>query len=406
MKSIFTTTIRLSLAALILVSFSLSVSAQQWEMLGDTPFLGKHHSNGFGYNGKAYVLEGIDYDDYYTGATEVWEYTPDTDTWTQIADSPAPGRAFAIGDEWDNKFYYGFGIGKKDVWVFDPADLSHTKLPDCPCEPRYHPAFVAHNDKLFVGSGSGNNGDLNDWWEYDMITQEWSQKPNIPGGNRHHPFHFSHDKYIYVGGGHRTNWIRYNPETEMWIEINDAPKGRVAGTQFGHNGKGYVLGGDTANHGEIPQPQSFMRYDPEYDSWEYLPGLPNRTRWAPSSFIIDDFVYFFGGLGYGTFANDNSVWKLDLLALDQPSPTKDISDLKTIFAFPNPFQSVLSFSAIDGKNKKYDLTIFDLRGALLYTKSNFDLGEDLDLSFLSNGLYILDLKNDGEVIRLKVVKEE
>lgn len=157
--------------------FYLISFAQQWQKLKDTPFL-KHHSNGFGFNGKAYILQGINTE---LEANEFWEYDPKEDSWTSLDPFPGPPRGYAIGVDLDGKFYYGFGFDAdkdlNDLWVFDPVDLSFTELASCPCAGRYHPALVGLNGKIFMGAGSSTTGDLKDWWEYDVASDKWAKKP-------------------------------------------------------------------------------------------------------------------------------------------------------------------------------------------------------------------------------------
>jgi len=305
---------------LILLTFSLNsyLQAQEWEQLNDVPYTHQdNHSNGFSYNGKGYIVDG-------SSSRSHWEYSPDTDTWVRLPNFPGPERSIAIGDDWNGKYYYGFGFNSttylNDLWEFNPVDTSWVQLPSCPCTPRTHPALVSHNDKVFMGTGSSQNGDLDDWWEYDMITQEWTQKQDIPGGNRHHPFQFGIDNYIYVGGGHVSNWLRYDIETEELTPIDDTPSGRVAGTQFSYNGWGFLLGGDDAVHANVPSNETFMAYDPDTGEWIYLPPLPRGSRWAPGSFIIDGFVYFFAGLS-DTYGYDKTMWKFDLKTLACMAPS-------------------------------------------------------------------------------------
>ena len=313
---------------LLVILCSFDAGAQAWEQVNNSPFR-DDHTNGFGFEGKAYVFRGTPTTT--PGgdqANEVWQYDPTDDSWTMLTYFPGPSRRISIGDDWDGKYYYGFGIGGpdgrlSDLWVFDPVDTSFTELPSCPCIGRSHPSLIAHNDKIFMGAGSSGNGDVKDWWEYDIPTQVWSQKEDIPGGNRHHMFHFSSGKYVYVGGGHVANWNQYDPETEEWTAIDDLPAGRVAGTQFNHNGLGFILGGDDASHNHVPDFETFMFYDPEVKEWDYLPPLPNGSRWAPSSFIIGDDLYFMAGLS-DIVNNDASMWKFDLSLLEC-LPASDLS---------------------------------------------------------------------------------
>lgn len=262
---------------MILLCFSISLPAQSWIQLNAPPFY-RHHSNGFGYNDKAYVFEGTQ------EPTEVsnnlWEYSQDSDSWVQLEDFPGEARAIAIGDTWDNKYYYGFGVSLNgllnDLWEFDPVDTLFTQLPSCPCTGRTHPALIAHNDKIYVGAGSTYYGDLSDWWEYDIPSGQWTQRPNIPGGPRHHPFFFASNQHIYVGGGHVANWIRFDSNTHEWEAINNLPQGRAAGTQLDYNGRGFILGGDDYTHHHVPASQTELLNNKGIQGKKMVSGSPTE----------------------------------------------------------------------------------------------------------------------------------
>ncbi len=302
---------------------SLTPCHAQWTQLNDVPFR-DHHTNGFGLNGKAYVIKGSPVDNNGVDQNEMWIYDATSDTWEFETHVPGPGRGFSIGDDMDGKYYFGFGSNRNDLWEFDPSDNSFTELPSCPCTPRAHPAFVAHNGKIFMGSGSGPDGDLNDWWIYDFSTEQWEEKEGIPGPIRHHPFQFGIEDNIYVGGGHRDNWLKWDIAEESWTEIDNRPEGRVAGTQFSYDKYGFVLAGDRADHGPILN-QHFLMYDPEEDSWYELPFEHEMGRWAPSSFILEDQLYFFGGLR--AEQEEFALFKFDLNTIYciPPSPGYEVN---------------------------------------------------------------------------------
>ncbi len=403
--------LKVKLSFLIAIFFLLkNVDAQEWTKLNDTPFW-KHHSNGFGIGDKAYVLAGVGENDNPNISTDFWMYESTTDTWTQLDGFPGQARAIAIGDDWNGKYYYGFGssgLGPDgpdggvltDLWEFDPATMEFTQLPSCPCQGRTHPGFVAHNDKIFMGSGSTFDGDLKDWWEYDMITQVWAQKTNIPGASRHHPFQFAIDNMVYIGGGHESTWSGYDIETGNWISINNFPEGRVAGTQFSYNGKGYALSGDDYLHRALPQAETFLEYDPATDFWTELTPHPSASRWAPSSFIIDGAVYLFGGYDNSDF-NDRSLYKYQL---GEPTSTETIVNDTNIDVYPNPFQDVINIDISATDIKDAQVEIFNSIGQSVYRATL--TSPSVDLTSLQSGAYLIKVTdiNEKTVSSINVVK--
>ena len=35
--------------------------------------------------------------------------------------------------------------------------------------------MIATSDKIFMGCGSSDMGNFNDWWEYDIASNSWTQ---------------------------------------------------------------------------------------------------------------------------------------------------------------------------------------------------------------------------------------
>jgi len=377
-------------------------SAQTWEDLGSTPFY-KHHSNGFSHDGIGYVFEGVITDDV---SRSMWSYDPATDEWNSLIDFPGPARAVAIGDPLDGKYYYGFGRTNQaylnDLWVFDPVDTSFTELATCPCEGRTHPALVAYEGKVYIGNGSGQFSDLSDWWVYDIATDTWAQKTGMPGGRRHHPFFFTEGDYVYVGGGHVNTWYKWHITDETWTQISGTPLGRVAGSQFEYNGKGYLLGGDDRVHDHVPADERFMRYDPATDTWEKLPQTP-YGKWANSSFVIDDYVYFFGGLS-SDIRNDDVLRRFDLTSLDPISSTQEL-EVGGLEVFPNPTASgsfTVEFTTTDFSD--WSIKFVDLTGRNM-TDAFVSAGSGAYSTTVKGSFIFYATHEDGRSARRLVVVE-
>ena len=291
-----------------------------WEEFSSLPTnFRTHHSYAFSINGVGYIVGG----QALSGPRkDFYSYDPAQDEWTDLGDYPGPHRGYGIGDVANGKAYFGFGFGinddyLKDFWVYDPSDNSWQELAECPCSARIHPALVHLNGKIYVGMGEdANNNDLKDWWEYDIATDSWSQKTSILGDVRHHPYQFAIGNYVYAGFGHHgmsiyKDWYRYDPATDSWERMADLPgEGRVAGGQFSHKGMGYVISGEGETHDSMPTGE-FWRYDPAQNAWEQLPPHPGSSRWAPSTFIVNDVLYIINGEGSNALVGEGYKYQLD-----------------------------------------------------------------------------------------------
>jgi len=71
--------------------------------------------------------------------------------------------------------------------------------------------------------------------------------------------------------------------------------------------------------------------------------------------------------------------------------------------YPNPTAQMLTVEL--GQNKALRLTVTDLTGRVVLTKENPTQTETLDLSPLSNGVYLLVVQTNGKVLSTRVVKK-
>lgn len=398
--------------AILLLTCLFSASAfAQWTQVSSPPEAFRtHHSFAFAIDGTGYIFTGSSP----TGTiASAYRYSPDSDQWTQLPDFPGGTRSYGIGDIWDGKAYFGFGIGvgsnpnapttKRDLWVFDPGAQTWTERAECPCIPRTHPAFVAHQGNIYVGLGGGDGvGNLDDWWQYNIASDTWTQKADFPSHPRHHPYQFAIGDYVYVGFGHGNippdiynAWYRYDPSTDSWLQVADLPaEGRVAGTQFSHNGYGYILSGEGQNHGSMNTGE-FWKYDANDNSWEELPAHPGPSRWAPASFIIDDEVYLINGTAFGEFRSETYKYKLT----DSSSgvSSQNNSPLK-LQLYPNPFANQLTLDLEWDEWPGFEavhLKVFDMLGVLVHEADLEANGSHQILGHLKTGSYLLEFY-DGE----------
>jgi N-acetylneuraminic acid mutarotase len=378
------------------------IQAQDWVQVTSLPnaFNETHHSFAFSFDDMGYLVAGNSdsgvRDDFY-------QYNPVTDFWTELTPFPGEARGFAIGDTWDGKAYFGFGNDGtsrlNDLWVFDPANMSWTELASCPCAERTHPAMIAHNGKVFVGLGGSSSGNMNDWWEYDIALNTWSQKDDLPSPPRHHPYQFGIGNYVYTGFGHGNgifdDWFRYDIAGGTWTQVATLPaEGRVAGTQFSHDGLGYVLSGDGDNHGSMNTGE-FWAYDPVTDTWGELPPHPEGSRWAPASFIIDGEVYIINGTSFSEYVTE--IYKFDLNSV---LSTHELTN-SSISIYPNPAIDIINIDVTG--NLKYDANLYDLNGRVIISTTNESV---IEIQTLPLGIYLIEIKDldSGQKIIDKIIK--
>jgi N-acetylneuraminic acid mutarotase len=394
---------KIILFAFILISSPLL--AQTWTSQANLPS-GRHHPITFSLNGKGYAVTGTSSSNVPT--SDFYDYDPVTNTWGTLPSFPGLSRSFGIGTVADSIAYIGFGATTtqylNDMWSFDASDSSWTQLASCPGVGRRHPAMIAIGDKIYVGLGDGASGDLRDWWMYTISTNTWSQTANFLGVGRHHPFMFNAGGEVFAGLGHSgrnvyRDWYKLDTITNTWSIMSVFPgQARVAGTQFSANGYGYVLSGDGSNHSYMLTGE-FWQYDPSLDSWTQLTAHPGRSKWAPGSFIINNEVYFFGGLDRLTNSFPLNTYKYTL-----PNPTgidEEQEILSNTYIYPNPASNQISWKS----DKRFtDVRIFNSVGQLSF--SGTAVTGNVDVSNFANGLYFVQFyHNDNLVETSKVLIE-
>ena len=297
------------LLKIVLIIFPLFGFCQTWNQLSNFSGDVRHHPITFGNDEYGFVISGSYLDD-------VYKYDKANDSWVQLQDIPFSGRGYSYGVAVGNKAYIGFGSTSNgqypvDWWEYDMDNDVWNQKSNFPGDGRQHPAMIVVNNKIYMGCGGNGNGNLGDWWEYDVLTDIWIQKSDLIANERHHPFYFGIDDYAYVGFGHGSNpgptgsniyndFYKYDPTNDSWTQMaNFSSEGRVAGTQFSYNGKGYILSGDGDDHLPLSSGE-FWEYNPLNDSWNQLQSHPGGAIWAPGNFVIGCNVYFLLGQDWNT----------------------------------------------------------------------------------------------------------
>ncbi len=404
---------------LLLFLFIPASLVAQWTQVSSLPSsFQTDHSFGFAINGTGYIVAGSRLTSFGSfPSNRFYKYSPDIDSWTQLDGFPGGDRGYGIGDVWNNKAYFGFGlhfdnttgasIYKNDLWEFNPLTSTWIELTSCPCNARIHPAFVTHQGNIYMGLGNNASGNLNDWWQYNITTDSWVQKANFPSHNRHHPYQFAIGNYVYVGFGHGTagdeiydTWYRYNPTDDTWMEVQSIPaEGRVAGTQFSHNGFGYILSGDGSDHQSMEEGE-FWKYDPAADSWEQMPSHPGNSRWAPASFVLDNHAYIINGSAFDIYQSEVYKYNMDNIThngIKVPSIEPIIS--------PNPFSDNISIKINHLDSKNLSTKIKNILGQTII-ETSISGDSNIPVEKLIAGIYFIEIyNNEGLISSKKIIKQ-
>ena len=309
---------------LLFIIIPLLTFSQDWSFLGYYDGESRHHPVTFSNERYGFVIAGQSSDGQYLD--DVFRYDSQEESWTQLGNFPGGPRGYAYGVSNNTHAYVGFGSNDEgypnDWWRYDLNNNVWEQLANFPDLGRNHPAMILVDNKIFIGLGSADGENFGDWWEYNINTNTWNQKANFNFGDRHHPFYFSIENIPYVGFGHGDyinnnitiyqDFYKYDINLNEWIQLNNFPsEGRVAGTQFSYNGKGYVLSGDGDDHGPLDSGE-LWEYNPSLDNWNQLNSHPGGARWAPGSFVIDCHVYLTSGYEAetDTYYNDLLKYKI------------------------------------------------------------------------------------------------
>lgn len=236
----------------------------------------------------------------------------DTAQWRTVSTSNEPTarheNAFA---ELDGKFYLIGGRGQKPVDIYDPATQSWSTGAQPPLE-MHHFQAVPYQGKIYVmGAFTGSYPDENPIphiYTYDPAADRWERGAEIPEARRRGAAGVvvHEDQFYLVDGirnGHQggyTNWLdRYDPATDTWTQLPDAPHTRDHFQAAVVDGDIYVAGGRNSSAAtgqtfELTVPEVDV-YDIATQQWKTLDNPLPTERAGTTSVVYDGHVLVIGG---------------------------------------------------------------------------------------------------------------
>jgi hypothetical protein len=260
----------------------LSLGAQTWTREANLPgTTGRYYDAAFVIGNCAYVGCGSNstssFDDFYK-----WDQT--TNTWSAIANYPGAGYAYSpISFSIEGKGYVGLGhtgygvAPYQDLWRYDTGTNTWTQMASLPGPGRYDASVFVIGYKAYVVGGSpGGPPYLSDVWEYNAHTNSWTHLNNYPGGGNDGGVCFSIGNHGYYGGGwdggsvHNDFW-QYDTGTDTWTSMPTLP---VPMTEYARSfvigNTGYVCSGV---NGSLHDLGSGYAYNANTNTWSVFTNL-------------------------------------------------------------------------------------------------------------------------------------
>ena len=222
---------------------------------------------------------------------------------------------------------------------------------------------------------------------------------------------------VFSGNGPSTDSNPNGFETKLFLNDGNANFTLVENTTFiGHGDFPSIALADFDNDGSLDLiTMGRITMDPAtHETYLYLnDGQGNFT-------LVENTTFTGHSFGKITVADVNNDGTMDVLITgtgDGPGNTAvaklylnnvnlSVQTLENlnIKVYPNPVQDTLNIESFSGNNIKF-FNIYTISGSLLkHEKTNYNLS-NIDVSFLSPGVYILSLiLEDGTVVKNKIIK--
>jgi hypothetical protein len=230
--------------------------------------------------------------------------------------------AVAVSEDGVERLYVIGGFGgllaspqDKVTWLEAEAD-EWNDGPSLPAA-RHHLGAAGMGDAAYVSGGTGSR--LGGWtpgdnlWRLAIGADDWEELEPMPEARWGHRM-VAHDGRLYVVGGHgeSADVLIYTPD-EGWTRGAEMPAPRDHLSVVVAEGRIWAIGGRDSGSMERVD-----IYDPEADTWELGPPLPEPTSGAAEG-VVNGLILVYGGEDPGLFGGGvfDRHWMLDPAA-EQP----------------------------------------------------------------------------------------
>lgn len=302
----------------VLLAMATSAQSQSdsnfWETVQSSNTCTARHENAFTKVGdKLYLIGG-------RGTRPVDEYDPKTNTWRQLAAPPVEMNHFQAVEYKNEAYVIGAFMGSyphekplTSIYIFNPAKNEWRVGPAIPTDRlRGATGSVVYKGKLYLVCGiqdghyDGHVGWLD---EYNPETNTWQKLPDAPHVRDHVSVAVIGDK-LYVAGGRRST-ARINQvlnlteaavdvfdfKTNTWTTLPESlnlPTQRAGNATVAFGFKLLIMGGESS--AQVEAHADVEAFDTKKMKWEKWPKL-NKGRHGTGATIYKKKVYVAAGSG-------------------------------------------------------------------------------------------------------------
>ena len=400
---------------LLITKVATAQTPNTWVQKASLPDTSRAFPFSFSIGGKGYLGGGFN-NNWQTFLKDFWEYDPTTDLWTRKNDLPFGKRAMGVSFSFNGMGYLGLGQDTlfydslhTDLWEYNPISDSWTQKAYFPSDGRIYSTSFVIDSIGYVGTGKNSIGNpLQDFWAYNIKTNNWLQKANFGGTSRIGAVSFASLSTGFMGLGNDLSsslpndlW-EYNPQSDSWLQkINFPGIARTYSISMCINKKILIGGGNILNSFNLfESAKDFWEYFPQFDSWLQKCDMPQQLS-CTNSFSLGNKGYICAGyeIENNKYFKTNYEYTPDTLdynGIDNP-------DLKNVscFTFPNPASEKITFdfnvnSKSENQNDKIE--VYNAIGQCILTvTAKVSQGRNtipVSVSALAAGVYFYKITND------------
>lgn len=347
-------------------------------------------------DGEGFVVSGLDIIDF---NRKMYSYDVDQDDWDNEesiggVNGSGLNRGGAIAFSINDKAYVGLGQGNtapyyNDLWEFDPETNSWSQKASFIGSPRRQAVAFAIDTLAYVGTGQSANGYENDFYSYDGNSNTWTQLNDFGGTARKGAVAFKMGAQAYVGTGddgvYTNDFWQYDFSTDTWIEKAQFPgTARTGACGWGIFPTAFIACGydNTLNY-----KKDVWEYNYFADVWVQRSNFIGSKRTNANAFVIDGIGYL--GLGYNGDYLDDFYAYTPILSTTE---TKVNSIIKT---YPNPVVNTVVIELSQPIVNEFEIKLFDINGKEMTKNVKLQSPYEIQLNVdLPSGIYIYQLESE------------